>query len=55
LADGARRGGAEGVCLLESNNVHAWGAGIGGGGRKEIGLWSAVQRITHPEWAGLHI
>jgi uncharacterized lipoprotein YddW (UPF0748 family) len=55
LADGARRGGAEGVCLLESNNVHAWGAGIGGGGRKEIGLWSAVQRITDPEWAGLHI
>ncbi|MFT4116979.1 hypothetical protein [Bradyrhizobium sp.] len=55
LADGAQRGGAEGVCLLESNNVHAWGGGIGGGGRKDIGLWSAVHRITRPEWAGLHI
>ena len=55
LADGARRGGAEGICLLESNNVHAWGAGIGGGGRKEIGLWSTVQRIAAPGWSGVHI
>jgi hypothetical protein len=55
LADGARRGGASGVCLLESNNVHAWGSGIGGGGRKEIGLWSTVKRINNDAWAGVHI
>ncbi len=55
LADGAKRGGAKGICLLESNNVHAWGAGIGGGGRKEIGLWSTLKRIAAPDWAGVHI
>ncbi|CAN5550810.1 hypothetical protein BH10ACT7_BH10ACT7_06110 [soil metagenome] len=54
LADAARRGGADGICLLESNNVHAWGGGIGGGGRA-IGLWDAVRRISSEGWAGRHI
>ena len=54
LGDSAVRGGADGVCLLESNNVHAWGGGIGGGGR-EIGLWDAVHRMSDPAWGGRHI